>query len=113
VVSLKNSLCHWSVYGKTQFSAITDILQALDFTLSKGDAFKIADALYKYWEDGFPSINTLMNLVNEVGWFTGFLKRHIRYHSYYLTTVQETVKIEKITTTVYNRVMKKRNPWRP
>jgi hypothetical protein len=43
-----------------KFSAQTDILQALDFTLSKADGYKVADALYKYWESrscGLPSFS--------------------------------------------------------
>lgn len=57
------------VYGKTQVSSITDIQQALDFSLSRGDAYKVAAGLYKYWENRFPAIHNLMTLVNEVGWF--------------------------------------------
>lgn len=61
------------VYGKTKHSARADILKALDFTLGKGDAYKLADALYRFWGERFPAINNLMTLVNEVGWMTGLI----------------------------------------
>lgn len=59
------------VYGKTKHSATTDILKALDFTLSKGDGYKLAEAFYIYRERKFPTINQIMKIVNEVGWITG------------------------------------------
>ena len=63
------------VYGKTQFSYITDIQQALDFSLSRGDADKVAVGLYQFWENRFPAIHNLMKLVNEVGWFAAYFNR--------------------------------------
>lgn len=50
-----------------------------------------------------------MSLFNEVGWFAGFFNRPILYHSEYLTTVQDYVKREKVTTSVYNRTRRKRH----
>lgn len=69
------------VYGQTRHSAQSDILKALYFTLGKGDAYKVADALYRFREERYPAIDNLMTLVNEVGCFAGYLKRPIRYHS--------------------------------
>lgn len=92
------------VYGKTKLSAKSDILQALDFTLSKGgDGYKVVEALYKYWESLFPEISNLMTFVNEVGSFAGYLFRPVRYHSQYFTTVKDYVRMGKVTTTLYNK----------
>lgn len=44
-----------------------------------------------------------MTLVNEVGWFAGLFNRppFRCYHSHYFITVQDYVKIDKITTSVF------------
>lgn len=67
---------------------------------TRGDATKVATALYKYWEEKFPAINNLMTLVNEVGWLASFLNRPVRYHSHYLRTVQDYIKCENVTTSI-------------
>lgn len=95
------------VYGKTKYSARTDILKALDFTLTKGDAYKLADAMYRFWAERFPARNMLMELVNEVGWLCGFLNKPVKYHGEHITTIQDYVKCESFTTSVYNTTLKK------
>lgn len=48
---LINSIYMPLVYGKTRHSAREDILKALHFALSQGEAYKVADALYRFWEE--------------------------------------------------------------
>lgn len=57
----------------------------------------------------YPAINNLMTLVNEVGWFTSFLNKPVRYQSHYLTTVQDYIRSDNVTTTIYNRALKKKH----
>lgn len=50
-----------------------------------------------------------MTLVNEVGWFTSFLNKPVRYQSHYLTTVHDYIRSDNVTTTIYNRALKKKH----
>lgn len=90
---LINSIYMPQVYGKTRHSAREDILKALHFALSQGEAYKVADALYRFWEERYPGIDNLMTLVNEVGWFSGFFNKPFWYQSEYITTIQDSIKL--------------------
>jgi len=50
-----------------------------------------------------------MALVNEIGWMCGFFNRPIQYNSSYLNTIQDYVKYEKVTTTIYNSTLQKKH----
>lgn len=65
--------------GKTQHSAASDIHSSLSSILKKNESFKIAGIFYQFWDQKFPSINMLMTLVNEVGWFAATLNRPVSY----------------------------------
>jgi hypothetical protein len=41
-------ICLFIFYGKTHFSAINDVEQALEYSIYRSDASKVAGALYKY-----------------------------------------------------------------
>lgn len=72
-------------------------------------AMQVAEALYRFWEDRYPYIQNLMTLVNEVGWFAGLFNRPIRDHSSFFLTAQDYMKLDKITTSVYNQSLKKKH----
>jgi hypothetical protein len=50
---------------------------------------KIAEIFYSFWNARFPSIDNLMTLVNEVGWFTSYLNKPLQYRSDLLITTQD------------------------
>lgn len=95
------------VYGKTKDSARTDIISIL----GEGgkDAYKLADALYQFWQKRYPSIFHVMTLVNEVGWFTSYFKRPVIYRNRYLTTIQDYVLSHTEKISFYNSVLKKKH----
>lgn len=95
------------VYGQTEYSAQSDILNALDFTLTKGDAHKLAKALYTFWDIKFPAVKNLMSLVNVVGWMCGFLDKPVRYHGEHISTIQDYIKCETVSTSIFNATLNK------
>lgn len=81
--------------------------------LPKGDAYKVADALYKFWEQRFPEIFNLMMWVNEVGRFAGYFERLLIDINHYWTTVQDYVKTENVKISIKtreNHIMYNRGP---
>jgi len=95
------------VYGKTEYSAKTDVFKALDRTLTKSDANKLTKAMYQFWDIKFPAIKILMSLVNTVGWLRGFLQKPVWYHGELLTTIQDYMVNETVTTAIYNNTLQK------
>lgn len=96
------------VYGKTEFSARSDIMRGGGFSLlTRRDAYVLTHALYRFWEERFPGVKNLMSLVNEIGWLCSFLDRPVRYHGEHITTVQDYIRCERVTTSVYNSTLKR------
>lgn len=83
------------VYGKTQFSARSDILKEQGYTLTKGYVDKFTYAMYRFWASKSPAINNLMSLVNGLGWLCGFLEKPVLYHGEHITTIQDYMKIRE------------------
>lgn len=95
------------VYGKTEYSAKTDVFNLLDRTLTKQDANKLTKAMYQFWELKYPAIKNLMSLVNTVGWFRAKMDKPVRYQGEHITTIQDSIKFQTVTASIYNRELHK------
>lgn len=61
------------VYGKSKHAAAQDISKSgISLVATSRDAYLIANMCYEYGLLTYPTINKLMRLVNEIGWFAGY-----------------------------------------
>lgn len=101
------------IYGKTVSSMANDIFNHFSnyddtMLLSKGESTLVAFHMNKFFQDRFPGIVNLMELIRNVGWLSSALGKPVFYSIPIYTTVQDYMKTKAAKILLYDRIQKKR-----
>ena len=90
------------IYGKTEISIKNDIYHHFSSILKMKECTEIAKLIIKFFDDRYPGIRNLMNLVKCVGWFCAALNKPVFYSIPYYTTVQDYMMTESVNVWVWD-----------
>jgi DNA-directed RNA polymerase len=89
---------HFSTIVETEFSQL----------LGRGESTIVAFHMNKFFQDRFPGIVNLMELIRNVGWLSSALSKPVFYSIPLYTTVQDYMKTKAAKILLYDRIHKKR-----
>lgn len=99
VIAMSNDIYHhFSTHDETQFSNLLD----------RRESALVALHMNKFFQDRFPGIVNLMELIRNVGWLSSALGKPVFYSTSLYTTVQDYMKTKAAKILLYDRILKKR-----
>lgn len=96
------------IYGKTIMSTASDIESHLTHFITHKESFDLAKVCFKFWKIKYKGMDSLIQLIRNIGWIMSARDRPVFYRVPYFTTVQDYMKMEPIKIWVYDRHHKKR-----
>lgn len=96
------------IYGKTVISMSNDIHNHFSTLLGKRECMELASHIKKFFQERFPGIVNLMDLVSNIGWLSAALDKPVFYSLPIFTTVQDYMKSKAVNLWIYDRIHKKR-----
>lgn len=96
------------IYGKTLMSTASDLREHLGHDLTHKECFVVASACFKFWNTQYPNMACLIKLIRNIGWVASASDRPVFYKIPYFCTVQDYMKMDTVSVSVYDRSQKKR-----
>ena len=96
------------IYGKSNISIANDLYTHYKTVLNKRECFTLAVSIVEYFNEKFPGIRNLMNLLRNIGWLCSAMGKPVCYQVPLYKTVQDYVKSKPVKIWLYDSVLKKK-----